>query len=73
MTSRGSRVPPSFETQGQESHVLLAACGRNESAYEDPSSQRGLFTIALLESLTTASTEGLTYASLIRRIKIRKG
>ena len=45
------------------SHVLLAACHSNGVAYERTS--RGVFTVALLETLMKFGVNKLTYASLI--------
>ncbi|PSS37926.1 hypothetical protein PHLCEN_2v241, partial [Hermanssonia centrifuga] len=52
---------------GLNSHVLLAACGKKESAWEDKSKRRGLFTQALLKVLQSAGPT-LTYSNLIARL-----
>jgi hypothetical protein len=46
------------------SHVLLAACGHNEKAYENPKSKKGLFTEALLGILSTQPISELTYKKI---------
>ncbi|KZV61919.1 hypothetical protein PENSPDRAFT_739635 [Peniophora sp. CONT] len=53
---------------GLRSHIILAACGRNESAYENPATRRGYFTTAFLRVLEAAGTIPMTYAELIRRL-----
>jgi hypothetical protein len=57
-------VDASFTHGGLRSHVLLAACGSEESAIEQMS--RGLFTQRLLETLTTVKIDNLTYAGLLQ-------
>ncbi|TDL22051.1 hypothetical protein BD410DRAFT_840169 [Rickenella mellea] len=71
--SRGAAVAPGFGGQNQESHVLLAACGREELAWENPKTQRGLFTTALLEALSESDLCDLTYNTLFRKIHIPVG
>ena len=66
LVGRGAVVNASFTHGGLMSHVLLAACGSEESAVEQKS--RGLFTQRLLEALSTLEIDKLTYASLIQRM-----
>jgi hypothetical protein len=63
----GTVVNASFTHSGLRSHVLLAACGSEESAIEQKS--RGLFTQGLLETLTTFKIDKLTYAGLLERMQ----
>jgi hypothetical protein len=53
------------QTLGTASHVLLAACGANESAFEDDG--RGAFTRALLDVMKLGS-RCLSYYEIIQRI-----
>ena len=48
---RGTKVHSSFVRSGLRSHVLLAACGSQKLAYEQMSTGRGVFTVALLKTL----------------------
>ncbi|KAG8836256.1 hypothetical protein FRC18_011647, partial [Serendipita sp. 400] len=67
-TSEGKRakIPAEFKYHGSASHVLLAACASNQSAMEN--NCRGVFTQALLDTITTLGVENLTYASLIKHL-----
>jgi hypothetical protein len=53
------------------SHVLLAACSATESAKE--SNERGIFTTALLATLSDVDPDKVTYADLIQRLPILPG
>ncbi|KAF8436573.1 caspase domain-containing protein [Boletus edulis BED1] len=66
--SRDVSIASNFAYHGLRSHVLLAACREKESAYEHKG--RGLFTSALLATLRSCATKGLTltYAELLKRI-----
>ncbi|KAH0832379.1 hypothetical protein J3R83DRAFT_13411 [Lanmaoa asiatica] len=55
---------------GLQSHVLLAACGEKELAYEHEG--RGLFTTALLETLKNCAIDDLTYSAVLERIHLNK-
>ena len=59
---RGVVVHSDFARKGLRSHVLLAACRPQELAYERTS--RGVFTVALLETLVKFGIDKLTYATL---------
>ena len=61
---RGTSLAVGFQGKYRQSHVLLAACGRDESAFEY---QRigGFFTWALMKSLTELDIRNLTYTSLM--------
>ncbi|PSR72647.1 hypothetical protein PHLCEN_2v11482 [Hermanssonia centrifuga] len=67
-THRMSDVLPGFLNQCLNSHVLLAACGMDELAWEEQG--RGCFTRALLETLSSRGFDprSLTYADLITRL-----
>ena len=65
--TRGASVSIGFVGQDRESHVLLAACSRDEGAWEHEG--RGLFTRALLKVLTGVSSNTLDYATLIRKLE----
>ena len=62
----GSMVHSGFAHRGLRSHVLLAACGAEELAYERTS--RGMFTGALLKTLVEIGLDKLTYTGLIQQI-----
>lgn len=55
--------------KGVESHVLLAACAANETAMEDGSPKRGLFTSALIALLRKDGVDKLTYADVLKRME----
>ena len=63
---RGTDVDASSTHRGLRSHVLLAACGSEESAIERGS--RGLFTQKLLDTLRNSEVDKLTYADLLQRM-----
>ncbi|KIJ46649.1 hypothetical protein M422DRAFT_778362 [Sphaerobolus stellatus SS14] len=58
-----------FYDKGTRSHMLLAACSKDELAREE--NGRGNFTRALLNLLRTSNVRDLTYACLLRRIEIK--
>ncbi|KAG8731338.1 hypothetical protein FRC11_004469, partial [Ceratobasidium sp. 423] len=60
--SRSRTVDPVLCTH-QASHILLAACGSREKAWERD--QRGQFTTALLTALRTCDVEKITYHNLL--------
>ena len=66
--ARKAKVAKGFEMEGVASHVLLAACLENESAYE--SNGRGDFTSALLALLRdpTVAMDIVSYLDLIERL-----
>ncbi|KAF8970609.1 hypothetical protein BDZ97DRAFT_1914501 [Flammula alnicola] len=53
---------------GLESHVLIAACGRGERAYE--SGGHGHFTAAFLELLEREGRDNLIYSEIPRHMKV---
>ncbi|KAK0451584.1 hypothetical protein EV421DRAFT_1044539 [Armillaria borealis] len=69
MLSRGSsgvKVTSGFSGSLWDSHVLLAACNRRQSAWEVDG--QGLFTRALLKIMRKNPINGLTYRSLMHRL-----
>lgn len=68
--TRGMKRAAGFGGKFQDSHVLLAACGRDSVAYEHEGS--GLFTSVLLSLLPTVNLQTMTYASLMTRMKMPK-
>ncbi|KAF8884096.1 hypothetical protein CPB85DRAFT_391679 [Mucidula mucida] len=66
--NRGAHVAQGFSGTGRDSHIILAACSRNQFAYEKQG--HGLFTTAVLGALSQPASEQLTYASLIHRLVI---
>lgn len=65
-TNRAKTVPARFSTAGLSSHILLVACGANETAKEE--NKRGVFTSALLEALKDVGPDKITHKDLIMRI-----
>ena len=61
---RGTKVHSGFARKGLRSHILLAACRSHELAYERTTRSRGVFTMALLETLIDVGIDKLTYATL---------
>jgi hypothetical protein len=59
-------IAPGFLRRGLRSHILLAACGAKELAYEDQG--KGIFTAALLNLLSTVGAHNVTYANLLQRL-----
>lgn len=66
--SRGIPYTTAFANSGLQSHVLLAACSPEQSAYEDCGTREGRFTSAFLNVLEVAGTDTMTYSELIRRL-----
>ncbi|CAA7268645.1 unnamed protein product [Cyclocybe aegerita] len=67
--SRGAAADGSLGKLYQ-SHVLLAACGQEENAYEDPKTNRGYFTTHLLSILEDVDAGSLTYTSLVHKLSL---
>ena len=66
-SERGTEVvAASFPFSRFRSHVLLAACGTDESTIEQRG--RGLFTQALLDAFMTFEIDKLTYTDLLQRM-----
>ncbi|KAI9567999.1 caspase domain-containing protein [Boletus coccyginus] len=68
--ARSGKINPGFASHGLQSHVLLAACGENELAYEYDG--HGQFTTALLETLKTWAIDDLTYNEVLEHIHLSK-
>jgi hypothetical protein len=63
---RGVDVGRRFLNPGARSHIVLAACGRGESALERTGQAGGgVFTSALLDLLKKRGDDMLTYAQLV--------
>lgn len=62
LRGRAARVGEGLRFYGNKSHVLLAACGPNETSYED--GNRGVFTKKLLETLLSARTRKLELSNV---------
>ena len=69
---RGGNVDPEAAKAdlNHASHVLLAACGKNQSARECPHVKHGWMTAALLKLLKQVPIQNLTYDSLLSSLKI---
>lgn len=70
--SRGLVDDDEISFRAMRTHVLLAACGQREQAYEDqiPPNYPGHFTRALLALLRGIGVDRLTYKSCIQRFPI---
>lgn len=69
-TTRHAR-PISFKHSSLATHVLLAACLQGELAYEHDDGSSGLFTSALIATLSAAHLPRLTYAILTASLDIQ--
>ena len=69
-SDRAGCIPQGWAYHGLRSHVLLAACGEQEKAYERDG--HGQFTTALLTTLKKASINSITYAEALRHINLPK-
>ncbi|RDB28119.1 putative WD repeat-containing protein C2E1P5.05 [Hypsizygus marmoreus] len=69
-STRGVAVAKGFSGKHNASHVLLAACGREQFAYEHPRTKGGLFTASLLKTLSTSNLDSLTYTSLMDQLNM---
>ncbi|CAE6397446.1 unnamed protein product [Rhizoctonia solani] len=65
-------TPEHFRQLGMRSHVLLAACGSLQEAYENTDTCSGYFTQSLLETLQENNVDHLTYSECLRRLPILK-
>ena len=68
---RAGGIFQGFSAKFHGSHILLAACGRDQVAYEDP--QRGgggFFTRQLLEILNSSDVHNLTYTGLVHSLRM---
>jgi hypothetical protein len=71
VNDRATVIPNGFLKHGLRSHILLAACNEVETAKEEQS--RGLFTVALLETLKAVGAHELTYRDVMQRIHTLPG
>ena len=60
---RGVKIPSGFVRKGLRSHILLAACESEKLAYERMN--RGVFTVALIDTLADIGIDNLTYTSVL--------
>ena len=68
--ARGGNIADGFCGKFHTSHVLLAACGRDQFAIEHPELKRGIFTWSLMQVLTKNDINTLTYTSLIHKMRM---
>ncbi|KAK0484996.1 caspase domain-containing protein [Armillaria novae-zelandiae] len=67
ITSRRSRgISSGFSGSSWDMHIVLAACSRHQSAWEEDG--QGIFTRALLKVMRRTSPRGLSYKSLMHRL-----
>ncbi|KAG9310082.1 hypothetical protein JVU11DRAFT_9691 [Chiua virens] len=69
-TGRAGKISSGFAYHGLRSHVLLAACGEGELAYEYKG--RGQFTAALLEILKNCALDDVTYVDVLEGIHLNR-
>ncbi|KAJ1301207.1 hypothetical protein OPQ81_003617 [Rhizoctonia solani] len=68
-SSLGSKATRGVERplhSDQASHILIAACGSNQKAWEN--NENGLFTSALLDTLRRSRVDNITYENLIKEL-----
>lgn len=70
--TRSRNIPNSFSGKFHASHVLLAACGRDQVAYERPKVKQGVFTYSLMKVLNASNNDinTLTYTSLMHKMEM---
>ncbi|PSR90697.1 hypothetical protein PHLCEN_2v4846 [Hermanssonia centrifuga] len=68
---RAIQTPSGFRSKGLNSHVLLAACGSQETALEKRYTG-GLFTRALLVALKSVHPRATTYEDLMNKLRLPK-
>jgi hypothetical protein len=69
--SRGAnRVGDDLSGKHSASHVLVAACGRDQFAYEKKGLNHGEFTYALLKVLYNEDIRNLTYTALMQKLSM---
>lgn len=66
--TRTFEIPKDQTLIGSRSHVLIAACGAEETAKETPGA-RGVFTEALVEVLDEVNADVVTYVGLLDRLR----
>ena len=70
VATRVARMASGFGNKHDHSHVLLAACGRDQSAYETDDLSHGIFTAALLKFFEHGKLEEETYDSLMESLNM---
>ena len=68
---RGGDVVPNSSDTNHESHVLMSACGKGQSAQECPHLKHGLFTSALLRLLEKTPIQTLTYKDMLSSLDLK--
>lgn len=68
--TRGGGSADGFSGKFHASHVLLAACGRDQFAREHPLTKQGFFTYSLMQVLNGNDINTLTYTSLIHKMRM---
>jgi hypothetical protein len=63
LRAEGSRSPEPLLCTDQASHVLLAACGSLEKAWEE--NGKGAFTVLLINTMKEYGVNRITYKTLI--------
>ena len=69
-STRGGKLSDSFCGMLNASHVLLAACGRDQYARENWDIMHGTFTDSLMKVLNENDINTLTYTSLIHKMEM---
>jgi hypothetical protein len=69
--TRALRIASGFGNAHDHSHVLLAACGREQSAFELDDGSHGIFTSRLLKFFESGRLEE-TYESLVESLHMPK-
>lgn len=70
--TRSAGTAHGFSGRFHASHVLLAACGRDQVAWEDAKSGHGMFTNGLLKILNSYGVDELTYTALMHKLGMPK-
>ena len=68
--TRGGNIADGFCAKLNASHVLLAACGRDEFAREHPVTKQGIFTASLIKAFKENDINALSYTSLIHKLQM---
>ncbi|KAF8809408.1 hypothetical protein BYT27DRAFT_7187712 [Phlegmacium glaucopus] len=68
--TRSGNISDGFYGKFNASHVLLAACGRDQLAHEHPKIKHGFFTSSLMKVLGGNDINTLTYTSLMHKMKM---
>ena len=68
---RGGDVVPDFADTNRESHVLMSACGKSQSAEECFHLEHGRFTSALLRLIEKTPIQTLTYKNMLSSLDLK--